>query len=392
MEQKSKTLLISHTLPPVNIGVSFLIYRIFKYFDKDKYIVLTTKPKDSSMNSGDRLKCNYYYSSARSIHDGYNRLSSIMEWLDCIKIVLDTIKIYRKENINSILVFPEVGNDILAAYLLHKILKLPLSIYFFDCYSAAQSSLIRKKLAPIIEKYAIRSAKAVFVMSEALNDHYKNMYGVESVVLPHPVDLEKYEEIIVEETIMVSKKEKVVYTGMIYEAHYDAVKNMADSVDEMDDVEFHIYTRRDYDALKKRGIIGKNTVYHGLVSEKDIPRIQKEADVLFLPLAFDSPYPVIIRTASPGKLPEYLAAARPILVHAPKDSYISWYARKNGWGHVVDVLDREKLKEAIKKLIYDKQYCERMIEAAKITAKDHDSRAVFNKMISTLDQARLVTK
>ena len=78
-----------------------------------------------------------------------------------------------------------------------------------------------------------------------------------------------------------------------------------------------------------------------------MPGIQRNADILFLPLAFNSPYPEIIKTSSPGEIGEYLAGKKPILVHAPSDSFISWYFRKYNCGCVVDDDDSEKLAAAI---------------------------------------------
>ena len=77
--------------------------------------------------------------------------------------------------------------------------------------------------------------------------------------------------------------------------------------------------------------------------------------MLFLPLAFNSPYPQILRTAAPGKMGEYLASGRPILVHAPSDSFVAWYFREHQCGLVVDENDPAQLLMGIRRILTDSE-------------------------------------
>jgi glycosyltransferase involved in cell wall biosynthesis len=86
---------------------------------------------------------------------------------------------------------------------------------------------------------------------------------------------------------------------------------------------------------------------------REMPGIQMEADLLFLPLAFNSPYPELVRTSATTKLGEYLAARRPVLVHAPPDSFVSWYFRRYDCGLVVDESDPARLAEGIERVLGD---------------------------------------
>ncbi len=92
--------------------------------------------------------------------------------------------------------------------------------------------------------------------------------------------------------------------------------------------------------------------------------IQRSADILFVPLSFKTKYPLVINTSSPGKTYEYLVSGRPILIHAPRSSYLAKYAKKQNFALVVDEENIEKLKEAIKKLIYDKLLVNQLVENA----------------------------
>ena len=373
-----KVLLMSHTVPPLSIGVSFLLSRLFAFFPKDSYAVYTTYYMEKSHSGLDGLPCRYYYAPAHSIHKGYNSWSSLREWLEVAPIVWKGLEIIKKEKISAILACPEIGNDILSAYLMHKISNVSLALYFFDCYSEAQTRRFRKYLSGPIERMAINAASTIFVMSEALQKHYQLKYGVRAILLPHPVDSENYLGIATnaKQKEYNHGQKKIIYTGMIYEAHYDSILNLVEAIREIENIEFHIYSRKNIEQLKRIGICGKNVIHHGVVDQKRMAEIQMNADILFMPLAFNSPYPEIIKTASPGKLPEYLASGRPILVHAPSNSYISWYARKYGWALVVDKLEKTKLKEAILRLTTDDVLQRSLISNALATAAFHDSKRV----------------
>lgn len=112
---------------------------------------------------------------------------------------------------------------------------------------------------------------------------------------------------------------RIVYTGAIYQAHFDAFRNLVLALDQINlKKTIYIYSSRTQAQLERDGIQG-HVVYHDHVEHRKSIEEQRRADILFLPLAFNSIYPNIIRTSSPGKMGEYLASGRPVLVHAPAD-------------------------------------------------------------------------
>ena len=78
--------------------------------------------------------------------------------------------------------------------------------------------------------------------------------------------------------------------------------------------------------------------------------------------------------ASPSKLPEYLAAGRPVLVYAPPDSYYARYARREGFGLVVDKPDRDLFRKPIFDLKHDAALSRHLVEnARRIAVQNHDA-------------------
>lgn len=367
-----RVLLISHCVPPVPFGPSFVFLRLFKHFPKDSYVVYTTHYEVSSSVTIGKLPCPYYYAPAHTIYSGYTRWSSIKEWLEVLPIAWKGLKIIRREKISVLLVYPTAGNFLLAAYLMHKISNVPIAIYMLDCFSAVHTYKLRKYLSGFIERVTIHGARNVFVMSEALQEYYEAKYGITSTLLPHPLDVA--EDLDRSRNSKLPNRElqkTIVFTGMIYEAQIDSIVNLVNAIKDIGNIEFHIYSQRSSNKLVEIGITGNNVIHHGFVSQQELSKIHKDADLLFLPMAFVSPYAELIQTASPSKLPEYLASGRPILVHAPADAYISWYAKKYGWGEVVDQPDTDLLKEAVRSLLNDENRCEVLVENAKKALDRH---------------------
>ena len=91
-----------------------------------------------------------------------------------------------------------------------------------------------------------------------------------------------------------------------------------------------------------------------------------------------------MRTASPSKLPEYLAAGRPILVYAPSHSYYAKYAGEHKFALVVDHPDLDMLHQAILKLKYDESLCKRLIANARRVAREHHDSAKVSAQLQEM--------
>jgi glycosyltransferase involved in cell wall biosynthesis len=153
-------------------------------------------------------------------------------------------------------------------------------------------------------------------------------------------------------------------------------------------IRFHIYTSQTERELKERGISGPEVICHAHIRESEIPKVLRQADILFLPLAFSSPIPEVIRTSAPGKMGEYLSVAKPILVHAPGDSFCSWFFRRHGCGVVVDESDCGLLAEQIDNLIASEETRKRLSEKARKVSEEffriEEAQGAFVEWIETV--------
>jgi glycosyltransferase involved in cell wall biosynthesis len=381
-----KTLIVSEWGPPMASGGPIMLGRLFKYYPKDSYCILMRKIniKHIRIDPGRWLNCRYFFcpipqylGNSRLLH----KLYILVEFILIPAIVLKGLAIVRNERIDNILAPSNRGAFLIAAFFISKITSKPLLIYLFDIYEELMRDFVEKCMAKFFERIMFSHAVKIFVMSEYLAAHYLQKYGIQTEVMPHPVDLELYSD----RTMLIREKSpevyKIVYTGMIWTYNLEAIKNLVEVMNSLENgkVELLIFTQNFSKQLAEGGISGRNIVTRFAKAE-EIPAIQKDADILFLPFSFNSPYPLLIKNASPSKLPEYLAAGKPILVHAPSDCYVSHYARKNGFGIVVDKLDPEELRRAIILLLEDRDLRERLGKNAIETAKKHDAKLVSRRL------------
>lgn len=163
----------------------------------------------------------------------------------------------------------------------------------------------------------------------------------------------------------------IVYTGSVYAAQESAFRNLVGALDLLAGrYVLHIYTQQPESVLTRLGLAGRHVVYHPALPHTEAIAVQRRADVLFLPLSFDSPLGDVILTSAPGKIGEYLAACRPILAHAPADAFVCRFMRQHGAGLVVDSPEPARLAESLLQLDRDDSLRTRLSHAASLAAEE----------------------
>ena len=274
-----------------------------------------------------------------------------------------------------------------AAYQVSRTLGIPYILYAFDHYAYQWFSPFLRAFAQKHEKQIVPGAAEVIVPNEFLCQEYRQAYGIEATTLHNPCDLSRYQEAPDNSIIDRDGEIKILYTGGVYEAHYDAFKNLISALNYLNrpEIHLHIYTPQSESKLRANGLSGDSVTYHKNQPIFTMPAIQQKADILFLPLAFNSPYPEVVKSASPGKMGELLAARRPVLVHAPADSFVSWYFKRYSCGFVVDKNDPVELAKGIETLVDDQTLRKNLSNAAYArAAKDFDGEVIKKKFFDTL--------
>jgi len=295
-----------------------------------------------------------------------------------IMMVRAGIKTIKKEKIEVMVGISDYGPAMISTYLLHKITKKPYYIFLFDIYKGNFYSVFPAKiLANIFEPKLFKNAQKIIVNNEGTLDFYIQRYGEKIrkkiVIIHNSVFSDNY--LGFHTDYNPKPPYTILYTGGIYWPQIRSLKNLIKTVDKINDldIKIKIYTPTLVDFLKKNGITGKRISF-SVAPSKDMPKIQSQADILFLPLSWHTKSQAIIDTATPGKLTDYLIAGRPILIHAPASTFLVKYAKENNFALIIDEENTEKLKSAIKTLLFDKTFTKQIIENAKNTFfNNHDA-------------------
>jgi glycosyltransferase involved in cell wall biosynthesis len=384
---------LSHILPPSPSGQATILSRILRDLHQDEYCLLSRKSYNIEMNAQDtnyRLPARYFHIPS-SLHNpipdrpGTRMLRRIVNMIFQIMIRFFAVcRILRSEKCSALVCCTGDLYDPLVGYLASRWLGIPFYLYAFDDYTRQWARPRERFFAERVGPNIIRGAKGVIAPNEFLRDDYRQRYGIEAVVIHNPCDLIKPDLLLswpVEEGEI-----RIVYTGAVYHANYDAFRNLLAAIMLLGNfhLKLHLYTSQPIADLEREGIKGP-VVIHPHLSQSQIAEIQGHADILFLPLAFHSSIPDVIRTSAPGKMGEYLASGRPILVHAPSNSFICWYFRTHHAGQVADQFDPDSLAGALKQMIDDsdlrKQWCENAVRCAQ---KDFSLLTVRNQFLKLL--------
>ncbi|MFH0912647.1 MAG: glycosyltransferase [Patescibacteria group bacterium] len=285
-------------------------------------------------------------------------------------IIREGCRIVKEKNIELIVGFSDYGPAMAATYYIHRSTKIPFYLYLFDLYKGNFYPLTGTLLANWLEPRLIKSASKIIVTNEGTKEFYRSRYGNKIVdkiiVLYNSTNPKPYLE--PQTTFQPHLPYTIVFVGNIYWPQIRSIKNLIRAIDDMPDfdIRLKIYTPQPKEYLKSVGI-DSSKLELSVVPNSEMPRIQGQADILFLPLSWHTKGPDIINTATPGKLTEYMITGRPILIHAPASTFLVKYARDNHFAYIVDQEDIEELKTAIKRLLQDQPLIDHLAHNAKAT-------------------------
>ena len=342
-----------------------VLYRLLKDVDPGAYCLISQE--DYSTADGqvysEKLPCRYYRLRAvpqlkRGTRWGLwrwrSRANLLLSLLSLGRQSREIAGILQSERCDALLSCTGNFTNMPAGYLASRRAGARFYAYIFDDYTYQWVEGLTRFLASRMEPALLKGASGVIVANEFMRDELHQRHGVTATVIHNPCDLSEYDAAPIKKRGSGDDEISIVYTGAIYQAQLDALQNLVTALDRLgrSDIRLHVYTAQQVRQLSAPSS-SRFVTLHPHQPLAAMPTIQQEASILFLPLAFDSPYPRVIRTSAPGKIGEYLSARRPILVHAPHDSFLAWYFREHECGLVVDDKDPAKLAQAIQTLVED---------------------------------------
>ncbi|MBU1092772.1 glycosyltransferase [Patescibacteria group bacterium] len=281
------------------------------------------------------------------------------------------IRMVHEQNIKLLMGFSDYGPALIGTYYIHRATKVPFHLYMFDVYKGNFFPLTGNLLAIIFEPKLVKAATKIIVNNAETRDFYLRRYGNKIAnkltLIYNATDPAPY--LPLQTPIAYHQPpHNIVFTGNVYWAQAESIKNLVKAIDQIDDIDIRLklYSPNPPEYLKAIGINSPKIDYN-VAPGSEMPRIQSEADILFVPLAWCTKSPAIINTATPGKLTDFLIAGRPMLIHAPAESHLARYAKDNNFAMVVDTESIAELKTAIRELIANPELAQQIVKNAKDT-------------------------
>lgn len=386
-----KFAIVSHVLPPSWSGQAVMLYRILHQLDPSCYCLISRENYDPGIYPGDmssRLPVRYHYLPPDFRLPGARfGLSWVNSWLQTLQRARQIARVVNHEKANAIIACTGDPYDPPAGFFASRWTKVRYYAYLFDDYLYQWVIPMVRSVARRFEPALIKGADGIIVPNEFLRDEYHRRYGVDPVVIRNPCGDFEYRFERNAPWPIDEGEIKIAYTGAVYHAHYDAFQNLLEAIRQIGrpEIKLHVYTAQSPADLERENIKGP-IVYHPHLSFSEVAGSQRNADILFLPLAFNSPIPEVIKTSAPGKMGEYMASGRPILVHAPSDSFLSWYFKKYQCGLVVDRNEPMELSHAIQRIISDPELRQQLGDKAVDRAKqDFDLATVSTNFLRLIE-------
>ncbi len=388
----SKVAFISHVLPPSPSGQAVVLYRILSGVNHEDYYLLSRENTGPDMVNSFSLQARYYILPPELVLNwpdifGLEHIRSIANIL--VRILTRTkniLNILRHEHTTAIVACTGDLADIPAGFLASKIAHIPFFAYIFDDYVFQWTGNYRL-FAKLVSPFIFKHSAGIIGPNEFICTEYQRRYGVTPSLIRNPCDMDELTKESYSQWPAENGKLKIIYTGAVYHANFDCFCNLIQAMESLSEynLELHIFTAQTQEQLETQGIQSKQVFIHSHMPYSDILEQQRKADILFLPLAFESPIPEVIRTSAPGKMGEYLASGRPVLTHVPSDSFVAYYFKKHQCGWIADQNDPLELAREIEKLIVNPEFRSKVTQNARQQARlDYSPELARNQLFTLL--------
>ena len=383
-----KFAVLSHVLPPSSSGQSVMLYRILSLIDSSDYYLIASRPfGDDSV--GRRLQSQIYnLPSEPTLRFGHQQIRNIANlFVSIFARTRNLLALLRREPARALVACSGDLMNIPAAFLASRFAHIPFYAYIFDDYVCQWTGYYRR-FAKFFAPFIFKRSAGIVGPNEFICEEYGRRYGVETTLVRNPCDANELGKDPFVPWPAETDKIKIFYSGAIYHANHDCFRNLIAAIDILSDypLELHIFTAQSDQQLLEQGIAGGKIITHAHISNGEILELQRKADILFLPLAFASPIPEVIRTSAPGKLGEYLASGRPILAHVPANSFVAVYCSSHHCADVASQNDATMLAREIEHIINDRNFRAGIVRMALTQAHlDFHPRVACEKFVQLME-------
>lgn len=308
---------------------------------------------------------------------GIRRVEHLFNLVLDFLCVRELKQLQMKDRFNLIYCVPYGLASMARTRTMHQKLGIPYVVHIMDDWAYGLNMLY----GWFMKKF-LMEASAVFVISKAMAKEYQDRYGIKAKVLHNCVDLQRFE---VCTRLDKSKKAdfRLVYTGSIYSWQKDVLKNVLDAVRSLNrrghNITIELYSLPRWS--KELTEYSDSAIrFMGYVPYEEILYVLAQSDLLVVPMSFTQ-NPAFVRFSIPCKVTDYMAAARTILVYAPKHAAVAEYAREEKWAYVVDQPGVEPVAKSILHLKENRELREQLAKKAYEVAQQNHNLATIQRCL-----------
>lgn len=355
-----RTLLLSWKVPPDTSGSAIIVGNLAKQFANEEMVLAGERPyQKPAVAWKDEWPEICYLTTAWPDTKRGARWWRLLQFPALVLRCWQTVKHYRCTRM--VVVFPS-EEYLIAGYATSLLSGIPMYAYFHNTYvEQRRPGSVHFRFASWVQAKIFARAVHTFVMSKGMEELYRERYPqLRCSPLVH-----SFNEDIPEFVPPVSPgiSPRFVMCGNVNESCADAAIRMCAAISQIEGT-LSIVSGTPESHLKSLGILN-DRVHYKTVSRDLVLNQLQEAEVVLLPHGFtgglsEDEY----RTIFPTKTIEMLISGRPILAHAPANSYLARFLREHDCALVVDVPQVEALLEAIEQLRSDASLRSRLVRNA----------------------------
>lgn len=247
---------------------------------------------------------------------------------------------------------------IAAAAAAHR-LGVPLHLIIHDDWPSCIPDQLgaRRRMTQELGKLYRQTASRLCV-SEYMEEEYRREYGVPGTILLPSRGEDSPDGRVRFARNGGERPFTVVFMGTIGTSYIGMLRQVAEVLLEMKG-QLHLYTDQNLRQLKAFGLDAPNIRLQGFLPPRVVAeRVWAMADVLFVPMSFDSRDKRTMTVSFPSKLVDYTAFGLPLLIWGPSYcSAVRWSEQNKAGAVLVTNPERDALREPLARLATDTSWC-----------------------------------
>jgi len=272
--------------------------------------------------------------------------------------------------------------------------KVPIVPHFMDDWPRTQYT--NSLLMPVLRYSLKRSLKGILqrspvrlTISDVMTWEYEKRYGGSFTAFMNCVE----NQLLVEESLVPDNHGTIIfsYIGGLHLQRWESLREigagLASLVKEGYNAKILIYAPSEMvQRYQERLTIPGVMTVVGALAPADVPLAQRNADCLIHVESFDKEIRRYTKLSVSTKIPEYMAAGRPVLAFGPQEIGSMKYIEETGCGLVIGQRDRNMIINALRQLVESVELRRSLGEKGKKAARLMHSgivqRKLFNEKLS----------